>query len=457
MSIATGKMERVEKKPSDLTGLGSLRRDFRFGVSTAATCVESRDPTAAGLSIWDVFAAAAGRVTDGSHPRGGPDHLIRWNDDVALLSALGVDSYRLSLSWSALADEAPGRPAMSFYQRLLDTLVAVGIRPVVTLTHYDMPLAVMERGGWLAHGTAETFADFATEAVHALGDRVDAWVTLNAPFIHSALGYGVGIEAPGLTLLGGALTSAQYQLVGHGRAVQALRAGGARRIGIANAHTVARPAGPDATDVTAAELYDALHNRVFTDPLLGRGWPEQLAGLGGAPDFDPDQDDLAAIAAPLDFYGVNYYHPQWIAAEPENRTVPFTVTEPPPHVPVDAFGWPADASALGETLLALTRHHPGLPPLWVTENGTQDTGGDEDQHRARYLVDHLAAVAGAVDAGADVRGYFHWSLLDGWEFAEGLGRRFGLVSVDPDTKARTPKRSFGTYRDLIADRRRATR
>jgi beta-glucosidase len=437
--------------------LDVLDHDFRLGVSTAATCVEARRPTASGLSIWDVFAAAPGRVTDGSTPREGPDHHAHWSADVALLADLGVDSYRLSLAWSALAGDAAGRPVMSFYQRLLDALVAAGIRPVVTLTHYDMPLALMEQGGWLVADTAAAFADFAADAVSALGDRVDAWVTLNAPFIHTALGYGVGIEAPGLTLLGGALTSASHQLIAHGRAARALRAGGARRIGIANAHTRVRAAGPDEADATAADLYDALHNRVFTDPLLGRGWPEQLLGLGGAPDFDPDVDDLAAIATPLDFYGVNYYHPQWIAAEPANRTVPFAVAEPPPDVPTDPFGWPTDPAALTDTLLDLTREHPGLPPLWVTENGTQDAGGEDDTTRGRYLTEHLLAVADAVAGGADVRGYFHWSLLDGWEFAEGLGRRFGLVAVDPTTRARTPKRSFAVYRDLIAERPRRRR
>lgn len=444
------RMIQVDPVPAPLDGLGS---HFRFGVSTAATCVESREPTPTTRSIWDVFAEAPGRVTDGSTPREGPAHLTRWGDDVALLAGLGVDSYRLSLSWSALADDPAGQPAMSFYQRLLDALVDAGVRPVVTLTHYDMPLAVMERGGWLVDDTAAAFALHATRAVAALGDRVDAWVTLNSPFIHSALGYGVGIEAPGLTLLGGALLSAQHQLVGHGRAVQALRAGGARCVGIANAHTSVRPTGPDETHVRAAELYDALHNHVFTDPLFGAGWPERLAELGATDDFDPTPDDRAAVAAPLDFYGVNYYHPQWVAAEPANRTVPFSVAEPPADVPTDGFGWPLEAAALTRTLLELTRRHPTLPALWVTENGTQDSGGEDDVHRGRHLVDHLAATAAAVRAGADVQAYFHWSLLDGWEFAEGLERRFGLVAVDPVTRDRRPKRSYRMYRDLIAAHR----
>lgn len=439
---------------SDHDVLDALDHRFRYGITTAATCVESRASSAGGISIWDVFAGAPGRVTDGSFPQSGPDHFTHWRGDIELLAALGIDSYRLSLSWSALDGEGVDGATMDFYQRLLDTVVDSGLRPVVTLTHYDMPLAVMERGGWLVRETADVFADFAADVVVRLGDRVDAWITLNSPFIHSALGYGVGIEAPGLTLLGGALTTATYQLIGHGRAVQALRAGGARQIGIANAHTRVRPLGPSDEDHTAAELYDALHNRVFTDPLCGRGWPESVSRLGGAPEFDADDGDLATIAAPLDFYGVNYYHPQWVAAEPTNRTVPFTLAEPPRGVPIDDFGWPVDPTALTDTLLELTRRHPPLPPLWVTENGTQDTGGRQDEHRGRYLADHLRAVAAAVQAGADVRAYFHWSLLDGWEFAEGLTRRFGLVEVDPQTRARTPKRSYRMYQELLAGRTR---
>lgn len=446
----------MNPRSGDPRRLAVLGNGFRYGISSAATCIESADPAVGALSIWDVFAAAPGRVTDGSRPQDGPGHVTRWSEDVDLLVALGVDSYRMSLSWSALAADAAGRPVLSFYQRLLDALVERGIRPVVTLTHYDMPLTVMEDGGWLVRETADVFAAFAAEMGAALGDRVDAWVTLNAPLIHSALGYGVGIEAPGLTLLGGALSSATHQLIGHGLAARALRAGGARQIGIANAHTRVRPAGDTDADSTAAALYDALHNRVFTDPLFGRGWSAELAGLGGVPDFDPAPDDLAAIGTPLDFYGVNYYHPQWIAAEPDNRTVPFAITEPAADVPVDAFGWPVDPGALTETLLDLGRRHPGLPPLWVTENGTQDGGGDDDGHRGRYLADHLLAVADAVAAGADVRGYFHWSLLDGWEFAEGLSRRFGLVSVDPESRVRTPKRSYQVYRDVIARQRSRT-
>ncbi len=341
---------------------------------------------------------------------------------------------------------------MAFYQQLVDAVVAAGLRPVVTLTHYDMPLAVMEHGGWLDHDTCEVFADFAAAMVDSLGDRVDSWVTLNSPFIHSALGYGVGIEAPGLTLLGGALTTAAHQLVGHGLAVRALRAGGARRVGIANAHTRVRPVAPDEADHDAAVLYDALHNRVFTDPLFGRGWPAALERLGGATGFDVSDGDAVAVAGALDFYGVNYYHPQRVAAEPANRTVPFTLAEPAPEIPVDDFGWPVDPSALTDTLLDLTRRYPEIPPLWVTENGTQDAGGQDDHHRGRYLTEHLGAVAAAVRAGADVQGYFHWTLLDGWEFAEGLSRRFGLVSVVPESGERRPKRSYRVYQDLLAGR-----
>lgn len=422
--------------------------NFLFGASTAATCIESRQPTDATLSIWDVFAMAPGRVTDGSVPAGGPDHLDHWRSDVALLADLGVNAYRFSLPWSALS--SPG--GLDFYDELLDALLAHHITPVVTLTHYDMPLTVMEGGGWLVPDTAHQFAEWTSQMAARFADRVHAWVTMNSPLVHTAYGYGLGIEAPGLTLLGGALQAAHHQLLGHGLAVAALRAAGATRVGIANAHTRVDPAGPQNGDAIA--LFDALHNRAFTDPLMGLPWPAELHELPGAPTDSFSATDGGLIAQPLDFYGVNYYHPQRIASDPANKTIPFALVEPGPDQPIDEFGWPIDATALTAVLTTLASRYPTLPPLWITENGTQDSGGLDDDHRAAFLLDHVAAIGAAIDLGVDVGGYFHWSLLDGWEFAEGLTRKFGLVSVDPVTKKRMPKRSFHAYRELLARRSR---
>ncbi len=427
----------------------NLPADFLFGVTTAATCVEGRLPAADELSIWDVFAAAPGRITDGSLPTAGPRHFELVDQDVALLEDLGVDIYRLSLPWAVLAANPQ---AIDFYDRLLDALLARRIRPVVTLTHYDMPLDVMQRGGWLIRDAAAELADHAARMADRLADRTYAWITLSSPLTHTGYGYGLGIEAPGLTMLGGSLQAGWNQLLGHGLAVAALRSCGAARVGIANAHTRVLPGGPSATDREAAALYDALHNRAFADPIFGRPWPDELLHAAGAFVPEPSEADRTSIAAPLDFYGVNYYHPQQVIHAPANLTIPFAFAETGAADQVDSFGWPIDASALTDTLTALSRRYPNLPPLWVTENGTQDGGGLDDSHRSHYLLDHLAAIGAAVESGVDVRAYFHWSLLDGWEFAEGLTRHFGLVAVDPQTARRRTKASFRTYRALLRNR-----
>ena len=324
----------------DLSRLDALRSDFRYGVSTAATCVESRAADPATLSVWDVFAAAPGRITDGSGPGGGPDHRTHWRRDVALLAALGVDSYRLSLSWSALDGDLPGRPAMSFYQRLAD---ALSRRRYPARGHVD-PLrhAAAGDGARRLAGTRTPPTRSATSPPRrwpALGDRVDAWVTLNSPFVHSALGYGLGIEAPGLTLLGGALASAQHQLVGHGRAV----AGPARRRCPPGRHRQ-RPhrgaAGRRRVTPTARRRRCTTRCTTTSSPTRcsGGGWPDVLSGLRAAPPTSiPTPTTWPPSAAPLDFYGVNYYHPQWIAAEPANRDRPVHLAEPPATVPTDAL------------------------------------------------------------------------------------------------------------------------
>ena len=419
-----------------------------LGVVTASTVVDGRRPVTDAMSIWDVYSAAPGRVTDGTTPSDGPRHRQHWRDDVRLLADLGVGCYRFSLPWALLAD--PRAVEWDHYRRLAESLLAAGIAPLVTLTHYDMPLPVMEGGGWLVRETADRFAEFAAIAAGRLADLVPRWITMNAPLVHAAYGYGLGIEAPGLTLLAGALVAGRHQLLGHGAAVEALRAGGVAEIGIANVHAPVRPLSADPADTAAAALLDALLNRAFTDPLVGLEWPDELSALPGAPDDSWSTSERQRIASPLDFYGVNYYHPHRVAAAPDNASIPFTLVDPAPDDRTDPFGWPIDPAGLTETLLALQARRPELPPLWVTENGTQDAGGTDDRDRAEFLVQHVAAVDAAVAAGADVRGYLHWSLLDGWEFAEGLTRHFGLVAVDPVTAERRPKASYAAYRDLIA-------
>lgn len=426
---------------------------FRWGITSAATAIESRTNSEEGQSIWDVFAAAPGRVADGTTQSHGPQHLRFWREDVDLLQGLGINAYRLSLPWSTLhAKESHAEVA--FYDRLVDTLLTAGITPMITVTHYDMPLPVMAEGGWLVRDTAEIFAEYAGRMATMLADRVPDWVTMNSPLVHTAYGYGVGIEAPGLTLLGSALQAGIHQLVGHGLAVQALRAAGAARIGIANNHAAVRPASGSEADMVAAGLYNSLHNHAFADPLLLGSYPEALAEFGPV---DLDTDDLAIIAAPLDFYGVNYYHPVYVEAVAENSAVPFSLVPGPvgaDHRPLPFTGndWPIDPTALTTTLFDLAARYPQLPPVVLTEIGYAGDGSIDDADRQAFLSDHLTAAL-AAGTHVDLQGFFYWSLLDGWEFGEGLTRTYGLVAVDPETGHRTPRAGYRHYRDLIADHR----
>lgn len=406
-------------------------------------------------SIWDVFAATPGRVVDGTAPSDGPDQNAHWDRDLDLLRELKPDSVRISLSWTALSGNSADR-LLDHYERRVDDLLSAGIAPTLTLTHYDMPLTVMADGGWLNRQTADVFGEYTAMVAARLADRVASWVTVNSPLVHTAFGYGLGIEAPGLTMLGDCLQAGVNQLIGHGIATAALRSAGATRVGIANNHTAVRPASPSPEDRHCAALYSALHNRAFTNPLFSLNFPPELSEFGAGMEF-VSEADRALVAQPLDFYGVNYYHPVTVAHAPDNSSIPFTFADPAVGTPIDAFDWPIDAQALTDVLLDLTTQYPNLPPLEVTENGTQTHAGLADEARILFLDAHLAAVAKAIGAGADVRGYQHWSLLDGWEFAEGLSRKMGLVEVDTTSRTRTPRASFGHYRNLIAEHRQRQR
>ena len=435
----------------------ALPTDFLFGVATSALQVEGAvGEDGRGVSIWEVFAAAPGRIADGSTPAVAVDHYHRLDADLDLLADLGVGGYRFSVAWPRIqpTGRGPVNPAgLDFYDRLVDGLLARGIEPWATLFHWDLPVELMMDGGWLSRDTAEAFADYTALVAGRLGDRVTAWMTLNEPLVHMAYGHAMGIDAPGLTLLGGAFPATHHQLLGHARAVEVLRDAGAARVGIVNHHTTVDPASDDPADVAAAAFYDAYHNGQFAGPLLAGAYPELLEALPGA-DFDVVADgDLAAISAPLDFYGVNFYHPTTIGAAPDNASIPFTMVERT-DVPHTDFGWPVVPSALTRLLTGLHGQYPDLPPVYITENGAAyddpPDGSVHDPARISYLDGHLDAVAAARAAGVDVRGYFHWTLMDNWEWAEGFTQHFGLVRVEPETLARTPRDSFAHYRSLIA-------
>lgn len=422
---------------------------FLWGVSTSAHQIEGaadeREP-----SVWDAFAAGPGRIRDGSTAAVACDHVHRRREDVALLAGLGVDAYRFSVSWPRVL--APG--GLDFYDRLVDDLCAAGVRPVPTLFHWDLPA----RLDWRERDTAARFAAYVTTVAERLGDRVHKWITLNEPAEHTLLGHALGVHAPGERLLFDALPVAHHQLLAHGLAVRALRAAGARDIGIANSHGPTWAASRAEADVAAADFYDILLNRLFADPLLLGSYP---SGLGELMPGDVAAD-LEIIAEPLDWYGINYYAPARVGAPQDAETeiggvrvpagLPFTLREIEGY-PVTDFGWPVVPEGLTELLTGFRdRYGDRLPPIVVTENGCAYEGLD-DQDRIAYLDGHLRALHRALTAGVDVRGYFVWSLLDNWEWAEGYTRRFGLVHVDYATQRRTPKASYEWFKEALRAQR----
>ncbi|WP_194419799.1 GH1 family beta-glucosidase [Microbacterium abyssi] len=435
---------------------------LRWSAATAAFQVEgARTADGRGRSIWDDFVDTTGRVRDGSTAEPGPDSYHRSREDVDLLRDLGVDRYRFSISWVRVQPDGRGPASstgLSYYDRLVDDLLAAGITPFPTLYHWDLPGELEADGGWLSRDTTERFAAYADLVATALGDRVRHWYTINEPVSTSLQGYAIGELAPGRQLLFESLPTVHHQLLAHGRAAAVLRAHGADAVGIVNNHTWVRPASDSETDRTAAQLYDLVHNRLFADPVLTGRYPD-LAPLGA--EMPVQGDDLHVIASASDFYGVNYYNPTTIAAAPEGAPVPF-VPVPTAGAEHTGFGelWPIDPAALTAFLVdAKQRYGDDLPPIIIGENGASFPEPDrvdgplDDRQRIEYLAGHVSAVADAIAQGVDVEEYTVWSLLDNFEWADGFTQRFGLVHVDQETSRRTPKASFDWYRGLIAGAR----
>jgi beta-glucosidase len=430
---------------------------FEFGTATAAYQIEgAAAEDGRGPSVWDTFSHIPGAVSGGDTGDVACDSYHRYAEDVRLLAGLGVQTYRFSISWSRVLPTGAGtvnQAGLDYYKRLADALREAGIEPAATLFHWDLPQALQDAGGWLSRDTAGRFADYATAVAEGMGDRVGRWITLNEPVVVTWNGHIEGSHAPGLRLGTGAFPVAHHLLLGHGLAVAALRAATPRTpVGITNNYGPCHPASPAEADVAAAAFRDALHNLLYTDPVLLGRYPDLLAGLTGD---TVREGDLATIAAPIDFLGVNYYFPELVRADPAAL---FGMAEVAwPDAPRTAFDWPVVPAGLTETLTALRdRYAAATPPIHITENGAayDDVLGPDgtvhDPDRVSYLDAHLRAVRDAIDAGVDVRGYYCWSLLDNFEWAEGFSKRFGLVHVDFDTLVRTPKDSYGWFREVVA-------
>ncbi|MFZ5815640.1 MAG: GH1 family beta-glucosidase [Bacillota bacterium] len=435
---------------------------FQWGVATAAAQIEGA-PLADGKgeSIWDRFAAR-GRV------QGGPDvlatacdHYRRWAEDVEILAEMGVGVYRFSVSWPRLFPSGTGalnQRGLDFYRRLVEALNHRGIRPALTLYHWDLPQALQEKGGWLNRDTAARFAEYAAALFRALGAEVPIWMTLNEPFIVTFLGHMTGEHAPGIRRPFSAMQAAHHLLLAHGEAVRAFRqtAPAGARIGLTNFLWINDPASDRPADQAAAHRVDGMMNRWFLDPVLKGHYPEDIWRWYGRRFALPRvrSGDLETISQPIDFLGVQYYSRVLHRANPWDLFTGAAQVEPPPGAPVTQMGWECYPEGLYRLLRRLDQEY-GKIPLIVTENGaayedrlTPD-GRVDDPERIRYLREHIDAVGRAIADGVKVEGYYVWTLLDNVEWHHGVSKRFGLIYVDFPTQRRIWKESARWYRTLI--------
>jgi beta-glucosidase len=431
---------------------------FLWGAATSAYQIEG-SPLAdgSGASIWHRFSHTPGLVANGDTGDVACDHYRRWRDDVALMRELGLGAYRFSIAWGRILPEGSGRvnsAGVDFYARLVDALLEAGVRPMVTLYHWDLPAALEDRGGWLNPDTPEWFAEYAAAVVRALDDRVDLWVTLNEPWVVVDGGYLHGKLAPGHRSLFEAPIAAHHLLIAHAAAVEAYRAEGRNEIGIVVNLEPKHALTDSDSDRAARDRADVYMNHWFLDPVLLGAYPGPMSSLFGAAWPDIPAPDLERIRQPIDFVGVNYYTravvfnaPTWLPPGVGRAIVP--------HRTHTMTGWEVYPEGLTETLVAVRERYGDLP-LYVTENGAAfydppvvDGDRAEDPLRVAYLRDHVRAALRAIGEGVNLRGYFVWSLLDNFEWAHGYDIRFGLVHVDYSTQKRTLKQSARFFSDVI--------
>jgi beta-glucosidase len=434
---------------------------FRFGAATAAYQIEgSTLADGRGESIWDRFAHTPGMVLNGDTGDVACDHYKRWRQDLDLMASLQIETYRFSIAWPRILPTGNGtvnQRGLDFYKRLAEGLRERGIEPVATLYHWDLPQALQNAGGWAERDTALRFAEYARIVGAELGGVVESWITQNEPWCTAFLGHAYGTKAPGIRDWPTALRVSHHLLLSHGLAAQALRAAlpDTAEVGIALNLFPVIPARDDEEHRQAARIRDGYVNRWFLDPVFRGEYPEDMVQqyereTGVA--FDAPQDgDMDIISAPNDFLGVNYYNPMRV--EPSDES-PLRVRDAPSVGPVTGMGWEIKPAGLREVLARVRTEYQDLP-IMITENGSAFDDGAvvdgrlEDPQRLAYLAGHLEAVGQAIADGSDIRRYHVWSLLDNFEWEEGYDQRFGIVHVDFDSQARTPKSSALFYRDYI--------
>lgn len=466
-------------EPDPSPYLSDLPEDFVFGTATSAYQIEGGAAIdGRGQSIWDEFCARQGTILDGSDGSVACDSYRRWAADLDLVAGLGFDAYRFSVAWPRVFPDDSGRvnaAGLDHYERVVDGLLERGVAPYLTIYHWDLPLWLHRLGGWTSRRTAYAFAAYASAVAARLGDRVASYSTLNEPWCSAFLGYGNGEHAPGIRDAEACQSAIHHLLLGHGLAVGELRAATTSPVGIVLNFTPAYPDDPgDDRDVEASRRHRLLNDEVFLGPLFKGSYPAELRDLPGSAASFAKPGDLSHISQPMDFLGVNYYT-RSVVRHASGADWP-AIEHVPQRAASTAMGWELYPDGLRDLLLRLASQ--ARLPLYVTENGaafddpaatpraagaaTQGAGQPHpqdlvmDHDRWSYIRDHLAAVAEARRAGADVRGYFAWSLLDNFEWAYGYTKRFGIVTVDFQTQTRSPKLSAVRLAELIASRGRPT-
>ncbi|MGI8587022.1 MAG: GH1 family beta-glucosidase [Chloroflexia bacterium] len=432
--------------------------DFVWGAATASYQIEGAvHEDGRGESIWDRFGHTPGNVLNGDTGDVACDHYHRWAEDIGLMREMGLDAYRYSIAWPRILPAGRGQvngAGLDFYDRLTDGLLAAGIRPFVTLYHWDLPQALQDKGGWANRDTASAFADYADLVARFLGDRVSAWITHNEPWVAAFVGNLWGEHAPGLRDAATALAVAHHLLLSHGLAVPAIRAAvSGAGVGITLNLQPVYPATDSAADLAAASRQDLFANRLFLDPLFEGRYPDHLSEVFGSIGLPVKSGDLELISAPLDFLGVNYYTRALVRADPAGDPGGVATEHPPGEY--TTMDWEVYPDGLRVLLERVNRDYPA-PAYYVTENGAafpdelSPDGTVYDPRRQAYLEAHFAAAAQAVAAGVPLRGYFVWSLMDNFEWDKGYSQRFGLLYVDYPTGRRFWKASGRWYQRLLA-------
>lgn len=428
---------------------------FLWGAATSAYQIEGAATLdGRGESVWDRFSHTPGKTYNGDTGDIAVDHYHRYGEDLDLMQRLGLQTYRFSIAWTRILPTGSGavnQAGIDFYRRLVAGLLERNIRPMATLFHWDLPQALQERGGWEQRDTAQRFAQYADTLFRALGAEVELWLTLNEPKTVVEVGYTYGTHAPGIKDRTRAYTALHHMLLGHGLAVQAFRAtlGSDGQIGAALNLSPAYPASDTAAAREAAQIMDSVENRLYLDPLLRGAYPDDLLDQIGATGLTSavQPGDLAIIGAPIDLLGVNYYNPIYVEAGPS------VVQSPHPYSA--AFWQSIYPEGLYDLLLRI-KHDYGDIPLYITENGAPFAdsmaadGTINDIQRVQFLYDHFSAAQRAIAEGVNLKGYYVWSLLDNFEWAEGYAQRWGIVYIEYPSLKRTPKRSAHWYSDVIA-------